>query len=113
MWGVVAIGPSERTSFVATLPRCVGYPTGIVRCDGEAMPASQTGQPLTMEASRLCCHSLAVLPRKEVIQPQLPLRLPCYDFVPVTNPTLGRCPSLLPKEEELAHGLQVLPAPMT
>jgi len=27
--------------------------------------------------------------RKEVIQPQLPLRLPCYDFVPVTRPTLG------------------------
>jgi hypothetical protein len=27
------------------------------------------------------------LPRKEVIQPQLPLRLPCYDFVPVTSPT--------------------------
>ena len=25
--------------------------------------------------------------RKEVIQPQLPLLLPCYDFVPVTSPT--------------------------
>ena len=32
------------------------------------------------------------LPRKEVIQPQLPLRLPCYDFVPITGPTLGRYP---------------------
>jgi hypothetical protein len=31
----------------------------------------------------------AWLPRKEVIQPQLPLRLPCYDFVPVTGPTFG------------------------
>jgi hypothetical protein len=31
------------------------------------------------------------LPRKEVIQPQLPLQLPCYDFVPVTSPTLGGC----------------------
>jgi hypothetical protein len=30
-------------------------------------------------------------PRKEVIQPQLPLRLPCYDFTPVTNPTFGGC----------------------
>ena len=29
------------------------------------------------------------LPRKEVIQPHLPVRLPCYDFVPVINPTLG------------------------
>jgi len=24
-----------------------------------------------------------------VIQPQLPLQLPCYDFVPVTGPTFG------------------------
>ena len=31
------------------------------------------------------------LPRKEVIQPQLPLQLPCYDFVPVTSPTLDGC----------------------
>ncbi len=29
------------------------------------------------------------LPRKEVIQPHLPVRLPCYDFVPVTSPALG------------------------
>ena len=29
------------------------------------------------------------IPRKEVIQPQLPLQLPCYDFVPVTGPALG------------------------
>ena len=28
-----------------------------------------------------------ILPRKEVIQPQLPLRLPCYDFTPITGPT--------------------------
>ena len=27
--------------------------------------------------------------RKEVIQPQVPLRLPCYDFIPVTNYTFG------------------------
>jgi hypothetical protein len=27
--------------------------------------------------------------RKEVIQPQLPLQLPCYDFVPVISPALG------------------------
>ena len=25
--------------------------------------------------------------RKEVIQPHLPIRLPCYDFTPVINPT--------------------------
>ena len=27
--------------------------------------------------------------RKEVIQPHLPIRLPCYDFTPVTNPAFG------------------------
>ena len=27
--------------------------------------------------------------RKEVIQPHLPIRLPCYDFTPVTDPALG------------------------
>ena len=29
--------------------------------------------------------------RKEVIQPQVPLRLPCYDFTPITGHTLGSC----------------------
>jgi hypothetical protein len=47
----------------------------------------------------------AAFPRKEVIQPQLPLRLPCYDFTPITDSTFGRC---LPCG--LAHGLRVFPA---
>jgi len=41
-----------------------------------------------------------------VIQPQVPLRLPCYDFAPVTELTLDGC-SL-----RLAHRLRVPPAPM-
>ena len=32
------------------------------------------------------------LPRKEVIQPHLPVRLPCYDFVPITSPAFDRSP---------------------
>ena len=27
--------------------------------------------------------------RKEVIQPHLPIRLPCYDFTPVISPAFG------------------------
>ena len=46
-----------------------------------------------------------MLPRKEVIQPHLPVRLPCYDFTPITSPTFDGC---LP--EGLAHRLRVLPA---
>ena len=30
--------------------------------------------------------------RKEVIQPHLPVRLPCYDFVPIASPTFDRSP---------------------
>jgi hypothetical protein len=29
--------------------------------------------------------------RQEVIQPQVPLLLPCYDFTPVANPTVVGC----------------------
>ena len=43
------------------------------------------------------------LPRKEVIQPHLPVRLPCYDFTPVTSPTFdGSLPY------GLGHRLRVL-----
>ena len=34
--------------------------------------------------------SLRRLSRKEVFQPHLPVRLPCYDLAPVTSFTLGR-----------------------
>jgi hypothetical protein len=34
---------------------------------------------------------LTILLRKEVIQPQVPLRLPCYDFTPIIDHTLGAC----------------------
>jgi hypothetical protein len=30
--------------------------------------------------------------RKEVIQPHLPVRLPCYDFTPLTRHTFGTAP---------------------
>ena len=41
----------------------------------------------------LKCFSLRMcLPRKEVIQPHLPVRLPCYDFTPLTLHTFGASP---------------------
>ena len=33
-----------------------------------------------------------MLLRKEVIQPHLPIRLPCYDFTPIIGPTFGSVP---------------------
>ena len=49
----------------------------------------------------------AIILRKEVIQPQVPLRLPCYDFTPVADPTVV---SFLPCG--LEHRLRVKPTPM-
>jgi hypothetical protein len=51
------------------------------------------------------CLRIRRLPRKEVIQPHLPVRLPCYDFTPITSPTFD---GSLPKG--LGHRLRVLPA---
>ncbi len=51
--------------------------------------------------------TVLVLPRKEVIQPHLPVRLPCYDFTPVTSPTFdGSLPC------GLGHRLRVLLTPV-
>ena len=65
-------------------------------------------EPSTPALSRRCSNRLSYRPlaclftadkrehliklvrssRKEVIQPHLPIRLPCYDFTPVMNPTV-------------------------
>jgi hypothetical protein len=46
--------------------------------------------------------------RKEVIQPQVPLRLPCYDFTPVADPTVVDCllaVSASPSGRTNSHGV--------
>ena len=48
------------------------------------------------------------LRRKEVIQPHLPVRLPCYDLVPITSLTLDGS-----IHKGLGHRLRVLPTFMT
>ena len=48
------------------------------------------------------------LHRKEVIQPQVPLRLPCYDFTPVADPTVVDCllaVSASPSGKTNSHGV--------
>ena len=58
-----------------------------------------------MQASRfdlvMAYATTVILLRKEVIQPQVPLRLPCYDFIPITSPALGRC---LPRDSSRTSG---------
>lgn len=58
-------------------------------------------KPVTFDQAQTCVVSdnlpttdkcersnLTAVSRKEVIQPHLPIRLPCYDFTPVTNPAV-------------------------
>ena len=49
--------------------------------------AGKGGQRWPAHLHRLYCRSF----RKEVIQPQVLLRLPCYDFTPIMGHTLGAC----------------------
>ena len=43
--------------------------------------------------------------RKEVFQPHLPVRLPCYDLAPITSFTLGRSLRLRTSGTPGFHGL--------
>ena len=53
----------------------------------------KTTQHTNQQATMLhCSPTKNGLPRKEVIQPHLPVRLPCYDFVPIANPTFDHSP---------------------
>ena len=67
------------------------------------------GEPVVPTAEAIkgtgaCRSKRSGIPRKEVIQPQLPLRLPCYDFTPIIDPTFdGSLPC------GLGHRLRVLP----
>src|SRR5476651_2062386 len=45
--------------------------------------------PLVPTKVGMLLPPVLVIPRKEVIQPHLPIRLPCYDLVPLTGITFG------------------------
>ena len=64
--------------------------------------------PADRPSVRLLHFCFSFLPRKEVIQPHLPIRLPCYDFTPVIGFTLGGCPlavSLPTLDTPNSHGV--------
>ena len=67
----------------------------------KAFKIKQRFRPITDRDNQMN-YFKKLLHRKEVIQPHLPIRLPCYDFTPVANPTLG---SVLPKVRQLTLGI--------
>ena len=65
----------SKLSSTGPAPRRRSYPGSV---DVLEAPAGQEAGRRTLARE---------LPRKEVIQPHLPVRLPCYDFTPITSPT--------------------------
>ena len=73
-------------------------------------PVAQSTNFEGKEPSKL--NSRLILPRKEVIQPHLPIRLPCYDFTPVIEPafdcsllTVGSQASGIPNSHGVTGGV--------
>ena len=83
---------------------------------GTALTLFQPARDTTRPASQAVKHPIIGAPRaptklrrKEVIQPHLPVRLPCYDLVPITSLTLDGSP----QQYWSGHRLRVLPTFMT
>jgi hypothetical protein len=78
-------GPAHTTCCVQLQPIRVGaqfrVPFGLCSFDNSD-PACKIDR----------CRAASPFSRKEVIQPHLPIRLPCYDFTPVTNPAVVIAP---------------------
>ncbi len=67
-----------------------------VACEGSSIPSRTCALPpshslsfLTVSADQTELQPLLSFLRKEVIQPHLPIQLPCYDFTPVIGPAFG------------------------
>jgi hypothetical protein len=68
---------------------------------GNEISGSSIDFQVTKETDEQSSALSIVVLRKEVIQPQVPLRLPCYDFTPVADPTVAAC---LPKVSAASSG---------
>ena len=76
--------------------------------DWPVSPPTSTPVTQSVTAGYWTTFVVELLLRKEVIQPHLPVRLPCYDFVPIASPTFdGSLPY------GLGHRLRVLPTFVT
>lgn len=59
--------------------------------NGADVVASRSGRGLAATPGLIAATGFLSILRKEVIQPQVPLRLPCYDLVPITGFIFGAC----------------------
>jgi hypothetical protein len=113
----LSYGPMAARQPVATIKTEAPLARDRTRRDSLAYPAALTGRKRKEKRRRRhpafdwsfnsLVRSWRSILRKEVIQPQVPLRLPCYDFTPVADPTVVGCLHCW-----LAHRLRVKPTPM-
>ena len=89
---------------ISPTPKPVGVAMFVVHQTG----ATTATRLLTARGWPNATTLFVVLLRKEVIQPHLPVRLPCYDFVPIASPTFDHSPPC-----GLGRGLRVLPTFVT
>ena len=88
----------------------LSYRPAVLRTTPLARPTPPLQLPELRSVAKLCPRRQTprglppLLPRKEVIQPQVLLRLPCYDFTPIAGHTFGACPL-----RRLARQLRVHP----
>jgi hypothetical protein len=79
--------PQNRREDKMTVPQTSRRTEPSTRCRLTDYPlVHQLGVTGLDENERLITSQYILL-RKEVIQPHLPVRLPCYDFTPITDPT--------------------------
>jgi hypothetical protein len=106
-----AVPPHRRSSRASrcTRPDQADRPGRITSAPPTSKPPP--GHPpreMALDTAPANSRARQVLLRKEVIQPHLPVRLPCYDFVPIAGPTFdGSSP------DGLGHRLRVLPTFVT
>ena len=67
-------------------------PTSLFHWSLKIEQRSSSFEPFRLSTSdTLSLDSYPILHRKEVIQPHLPIRLPCYDLTPIIEPTFDCC----------------------
>ena len=79
--------PARCYSRKGPFPHCFFGPSklnNVIICL-QTLTEQLTNCQLSLNPDRHCNFLL----RKEVIQPHLPIRLPCYDLAPIIDPTLG------------------------
>ena len=81
--------PNSSRETLYAQPKTHPHPPPTIRAVNTCRHKKTTNT--TQQATLLVPHKTG-LPRKEVIQPHLPVRLPCYDFVPIANPTFDHSP---------------------